>query len=304
MAAQGGACSSYDQHGVHYCVTNGSVAAELRASVFMRRSYSLAYLTVHQATVSEAIEIASELGYGYVGLRLQPNAPGAPHQSFIHDSKAQSEALARMSDTGVRVFDLEIIRIGEQFNPASHLPLLEAGANLQARAVLVAADDTNEERLAENYAQLCEYMLPFGLTADLEFMPWTGVKDASSAMRVVEKAGRPKNSGILVDALHFGRSTTRLADIGKIPSDLLHYAQICDAQRGLHFTNEEMIFHARQQRMLPGEGTIDLAGLFASLPADIPVSVEIPNFIRSAQMGAKDWAKLALQTTKNLFDHQ
>ncbi|CAN1529926.1 sugar phosphate isomerase/epimerase [Limnohabitans sp. B9-3] len=265
------------------------------------RTYSLAYLTANASTVPEAISIAAQLGYGFVGLRLQPNGPGAPFQSFITDAAVQRETLVRMADTGVQVFDLEIIRIGEQFDPVVHRPLLEAGAALKARAVLIAADDSNEQRLAQHYAQLCEFMQPYGLTADLEFMPWTGVKDTQAAMRVVKQAGTPKNAGILVDALHFGRSTTTLADIAAIPRKLLHYAQMCDAQAGLSFTTEELIHSARQERLLPGEGTIDVKGLFATLPQDLPVSVEIVNLERSKPIGDKAWAEMCLNATQKVL---
>jgi sugar phosphate isomerase/epimerase len=265
------------------------------------RTYSLAYLTASASTVPQAIGIAAELGYGFVGLRLQPNGPGGPCQSFIDDVAVQRETLARMADNGVQVYDLEIIRIGEQFDPVVHRPLLEAGAALKARAVLVAADDINEQRLSQHYAQLCEFMQPYGLTADLEFMPWTGVKDAQSALRVITLAGTPKNAGILVDALHFGRSTTSLADIAAIPHALLHYAQMCDAQAGLNFTTEELIHTARQHRLLPGEGTIDVTGLFAALPSDLPVSVEIPDLQRAAALGDRAWAEVALNATKKIL---
>lgn len=265
------------------------------------RTYSLAYLTANASTVPEAIAIAAELGYGFVGLRLQPNTPGSPFQSFIDDAVIRREALARLADTGVQVFDLEIIRIGETFDPAVHRPLLEAGAALKARAVLVAADDTDEHRLAQNFARLCEFMQPYGMTADLEFMPWTGVKNARDAMRVVGLAGTPKNAGILVDALHFGRSETSLADIAAIPHGLLHYAQMCDGQAGLHFTIEELIHTARQERELPGEGTIDLRGLFAALPPDTPVSVEVPNMQRTKVLGDWAWSQLALSASRKVL---
>lgn len=262
------------------------------------RDFSLAYLTVSGSTAPEAIAIAAELGYGFVGLRLQPNAPGAPHQCFIGNKPVMHDTVARLKDTGVQVFDLEIVRIGEQFDPEVHLPLLEAGALLQARAVLVAADDTDEQRLAQHFAQLCEFMRPYGLTADLEFMPWTGVKDARSAMRVMHLAGYPSNAGILVDALHVGRSTTSIEDIAAIPTGLLHYAQMCDATTGLHFSTEELIHTARQARLLPGEGQIDLQALFRALPSHLPVSVEVPNVERAQPIGDKAWAKQALLATQ------
>ena len=262
------------------------------------RTYSLAYLTANASTVPQAIGIAAELGYAYVGLRVQPNGPGAPFQTLIGDVAVLRETQAVMRDTGVGVYDLEIIRIGEQFKVSDHAALMDIGKTLGAKAVLIAADDANESRLADNYAALCDAMRPYGLTADLEFMPWTAVKDAKSAMRVVELAGRPSNAGILVDALHFGRSTTSLQDIAAIPREWLHYAQMCDAQAGLNFTTEALIHTARQERLLPGEGNIDVTGLFATLPQDLPVSVEIVNLERSKPMGDKAWAELCLNATK------
>jgi sugar phosphate isomerase/epimerase len=265
------------------------------------RTYSLAYLTAAQTSVPDMVAMAGELGYGFVGLRLQPNAPGAPFQELIGNAALMRETLARMADTDVGVFDLEIIRIGEVFDAKVHVPLLEAGSQLKARAVLVAADDANEARLAEHFAQLCELMQPYGLSANLEFMPWTGVKDARAALRVVALAGQPSNAGILVDALHYGRSTTTLQDIADIPRACLFYAQICDAQAGTHFTTEELIHTARQARLLPGLGTIDLQALFAQLPADLPVSVEVPDLVQAAQMGDRAWAKLALEAAQKVL---
>ena len=80
----------------------------------------------------------------------------------------------------------------------------------------------------------------------------------------------------------------------------MHYAQMCDAQGGLDFTVEEMIQTAREDRLLPGEGTINLVGLFSTLPSTIPISVEIPNFKRSAEIGEKAWAQAAIDATKLL----
>ena len=256
----------------------------------MNRIYSLAYLSSHRCTPVQAIQVAAQAGYNFVGLRLWPNAPGAPQQHLLGQPEALREVLAAQRDTGVGVFDLEIIRIGEQFDPHSWDALYDAGAALKAKAILVAGDDSDEARLTANYAHLCEVMQPFGMTADLEFMPWTAVKDAQSALRIVQNAGSPANAGILVDALHFGRSTTTLEDIRAIPRTLLHYAQICDAQAGLNFTTEQMIHTARCERLLPGDGNIDLPALFAALPPDLPVSVEVVNFDREANTGVADWA--------------
>mgnify|MGYP006284534479 CR=1 FL=1 len=266
------------------------------------RIYSLAYLTADACTVPEAIELAAALGYAYVGLRLMPNGPGAPQQTLIGHEALLRETQARLRDTGVQVYDLEIIRLGEAFEPETYRPLWDTAAALGARAVLVAADDLDRARLAHNYARLCECMRPYGLTADLEFMPWTAVKNARDALDVVDRAGHPANAGLLVDALHFGRSTTSLQDIAAIPRSLLHYAQIADAVAGQDFTVEQMIHTARAERALPGEGNIDLPGLFAALPQDLPVSVEVVNHARSRAMGAQAWAQLCLEKSKQALN--
>ena len=264
----------------------------------MARSYSLAYLTSHRCTPPEAIALAAELGYGFVGLRLWPNAPGAPQQHLLGLPAVMKSTRAAVRETGVRVFDLEIIRIGEQFDPHAWDALYEAGAALGAQAMWVPGDDRDEQRLRQNYARLCEVMAPYCMSADLEFMPWTAVPDARAALRVVRQAGSPGNAGILVDALHFGRSATTLEDIRAIPRELLHYAQICDAQAGTHFSTEQMIHSARCERLLPGEGSIDLKGLFAALADDLPISVEIVNFEREKTADARQWAAQCLQASR------
>ena len=264
----------------------------------MSRTYSLAYLSSHRCTPPEAVRVAAANGYAFTGLRLWPNAPGAPQQHLLGQPAVLRETQAAIRDTGVGIFDVEIIRIGETFDVHTWDALYEACAALGARAILVAGDDPDEARLTANYARLCEVMKPYGMTADLEFMPWTAVPDAKSALRIARSAGMPANAGILVDALHFGRSTTTLDDIRAIPRALLHYAQICDAEAGTHFSTEQMIHTARCARLLPGDGNIDVQGLFDALPADLPVSVEVVNFEREKTANPAEWAGICLAASR------
>ena len=264
----------------------------------MSRTYSLAYLGSHRCTPPEAVRVAAAAGYGFVGLRLWPNAPGAPQQFMLDRPEVLRETLAAQSDTGVGIFDVEIIRIGEGFDPHTYDALYDTCAALQARAILVAGDDPDEARLTEGYARLCEVMAPYRLSADLEFMPWTAVPDARSALRIVRSAGQPANAGILVDALHFGRSHSTLDDIRAIPRELLHYAQICDATAGTGFTTEQMIHTARCERLLPGDGSIDVQSLFDALPPDLPISVEVVNFEREKTTSPEVWAAECLARSR------
>jgi sugar phosphate isomerase/epimerase len=103
---------------------------------------------------------------------------------------------------------------------------------------------------------------------------------------------------VLVDALHAARSATTLADLAALPRERLSYAQICDAPGEVPTTTEGLIHTARCARLLPGEGGIDLAGIFAQLPRDLPISVEIPNDARKAEVGPEEWSRLALAATR------
>jgi sugar phosphate isomerase/epimerase len=263
----------------------------------MSRAYSLAYLTIAALSPVNAVKLAAKLGYQYVGTRLAPATPGGSFSPLIDDAALLRETLAAMADTGVEVFDVEIIRLGATSKTEDFARFLECSAALRARAILVAGDDPDEARLTDTYAAFCRAAAPYGLSADLEFMPWTKVPDCRTAMRIVEAAGQP-NGGILVDALHMARSATSMADIVAIPCARLNYAQICDAPGELPTTVEGLTHTARSARLLPGEGGIDLVELFRRLPRDLPVSIEIPNDERVRQLGEEAWARAALAATK------
>jgi sugar phosphate isomerase/epimerase len=191
------------------------------------------------------------------------------------------------------VFDVEIARLGPQFKLDQCAPFLETAAELKARAILVAGDDPDEARLTDSFAAFCRAAPPCGLTANLEFMPWTAVKDARTALRIVTNASEP-NGRVLVDTLHAARSATTLDDIARLPRHLLSYAQLCDAPVDIPTTHNESIHTARCARLLPGEGGIDLVGLARALPDDLPFSLEIPNAEWLPKIGAEEWSRRAL----------
>jgi sugar phosphate isomerase/epimerase len=265
------------------------------------RSYSLAYLTANRLTPPQAVRMAAELGYRHLGLRLLPAAPGGGSQPLHTDPALLRETLAVLRDTGIGVFDLEIIRLAPDFRLSDYTAFLETGQRLGARAILVAGDDPDAARLVNSFSELCQAASAYRLTCDLEFMPWTTVKSFSDAFRVVS-AAMHSNARILVDALHFARSASSLADLAACPPHLLGYAQICDAPAEIPPDDAGLIFTARAERLLPGEGGIDLAALFAALPPALPVSVEVPSDSRIPVLGDREWARQALAASRAILE--
>lgn len=262
--------------------------------------FALAALTVPELAPPEMIEVAWRTGYSRVGLRLIPVAPGSWAYPLMDDEWMLRETLARVADTGVGVGDLEIAMLKPDTDVARFLPMLEAGGRLGAKHVLVAGYDPEQERLVETFAALCDAAAPFGLTADLEFMPWTSVPNVTAAIRVVAAANRP-NGGVLVDPLHFSRSRSTVAELGGLRRDRLHYWQMCDAPVQESYTTEELLHTARAERLFPGEGGIDLVSLARAMPPDLPVSLEIPGEELAQTVGAEERARRAVESAKMIL---
>ncbi|MCX8998224.1 sugar phosphate isomerase/epimerase [Rhizobiaceae bacterium BDR2-2] len=264
----------------------------------MSRTYALAFLTVPDLQPVEAIRIAAETGYDSVGLRLLPAAAtGEEPYPILTDPTVLAEARAALADTGMRVGDVEIVRLKPETRAGDFIPFLECAATLGASNILVAGDDPEPARLSQTFGAFALLASRYGLTADLEFMPWTGVRDAATALAVVEGAGQP-NGGVLVDALHWHRTGGRIDDLALIPPGRIHYVQLCDAPADFDPSDEGLIAIARGGRLMPGDGGIDLAAFVHALPDDVPVSVEVASAALTRRLTPRERATQALATAK------
>jgi len=263
-------------------------------------SFSLAALTALELAPPGLIDVAAACGYDHVGIRLLPATPGGVAYPLMEDATALRETVARLDATGVTVADLEVVAIRPETEIAAFSAFFDAGARLRAKHVLVAAYDPDLDRFADRFAGFCEAAAPYGLTADLEFMPWTSVPDLGTARRIVEQVEQA-NAGVLVDALHFDRSQSAIGDIAGIPADKLHYWQLCDAPAERPTSTEEMMHAARNERMFPGEGGLDLVSLARAMPPDIVVSLEVPTVTLAKTVDAEARARRALRGAKGIL---
>ncbi len=151
------------------------------------RILSLAALTVLELSPPDMVEAAARAGYSHVGLRLVPATVEEHHYPLLADAGLRRRTLARLRDSGVRTLDVEILRLRPDTRVGEFAAVLEVGAEFGARYVLVAGNDDDERRSADNFAALCDLARPLGLDPHLEFMPWTGIRDLRQAARVVER---------------------------------------------------------------------------------------------------------------------
>jgi sugar phosphate isomerase/epimerase len=261
---------------------------------------ALAQLMALELSPPEMVRLAAQTGCQAAGIRMIPVVPGGVAYPLMDDLAMLRETQRAVADTGVTIGDLEIAMLKPDTDVAWFLPFLEAGAKLGAKHVLVAGYDPDEGRLTATFAAFCDAAVPFGLTADLEFMPWSEVPDLASTIRIVSAAARP-NGGVLLDALHFDRSGSRIEDIARVPRASLNYWQLCDGPREKPTTIEGLLHAARAERMFPGEGGIDLMSLVRAMPADLPISIEVPTAELARTVGPLERARRAVARTHELL---
>lgn len=263
----------------------------------MRHDYSLAHLTVLTLDPPAVIDAAAAAGYRYVGFRLIRTTPTERLYPLVTDAHLLATTKARLAGTGVEVLDIEVARLEPDREPEDYLDLLRTGAELGARHVIAQAPDPDRARAIDRYGRLCDLAASLGLTADLEFVSWTQVPDLATAVKIVRAAARP-NAGILVDLLHFDRSGSSVAELASLPREWFRFVHVCDAPAEKPTTVAGLIDTARRERLFPGDGGIDVPGILAALPPDIPYALEIPGEPLTAQVGPAEYARRAIRASE------
>lgn len=239
------------------------------------RPIALAPLTVLELGPPELVTCAADAGFDGVGLRLIRATDEEPLRPTIGDTPVIRETRRRLDDTGVFLLDIEVLRLRPETRVRDEFgPFLETGAYLGARQVLVTGNDPDHARLADNLAELGHFAVEFGMTVNLEPMPWTDVRDLDEAALIVRRCAG-SGAGVLVDAIHYDRALTTADDLRSLPREWTRYVQICDARLPRPTSVDELRFQGRNARLFPGEGAIDLVSMLQALPT-VPVSVEAP----------------------------
>ena len=249
------------------------------------RKIGLAALTCIELAPPDLVSVAAATGYDFVGLRLIPVA------NQVLPAFEMRELERRLTDTNVKVLDVEVFRLDPDTNVKAYEPMLATAGRLGATDILVHGADPEEARLVESFGRLCDLAARYKLNANLEPMPWVDVSTVAKAARVV----RFPNSAVLVDPIHFYRADNRLEDLEGLP---YRYLQFCDARKERPNDLQELIRQARGDRLFPGEGGLDLRGLLAALPRDLPMSLEIPH---AGGLAPQERARRAIEATKKLL---
>lgn len=265
------------------------------------RQLSLAHLTFLDLPPPALIHLAAEAGFTSVGLRLIAVTDTTPGYPLMGDAAMMRETLNAMQATGVVVNDIEFVRLTPEFDPHAFEPFLASGEALGAKHIVTAPYDPDLERLTDNLSAFSDIAKPHKLSPVLEFFPWTNVPDFTGALDIVEKTGNP-SIGVLLDTLHFDRSSSDPGDIAKAGTERLPFIHLCDALTAPPYSEADLLHVARAARMIPGHGQIPLRQILSRLREDIPIALEIPMEDRPQGMDAATLARHMVVETQRFLD--
>lgn len=267
----------------------------------MARDLALAHLTTITLSPPEMIRVAARTGFQAVGLRLIRVTPTSPGYPLMDDPASMRATRSALRETGLRVHDIEFVKIEPGLDVSSLESFCAAGAALGASRIIAAPYDPDLGRLADRYAALCALAAGYGLGVVLEFFPWTVVPGLADALEIRRRAGAPANGGVLVDALHFYRSGSRLADLEGQDASVLPFLHLCDGPARGGDTLQERLLEARAERLAPGDGALALPALIEKMPVGIPISLEVPMDRMTAECGVEAVARHVHQATIHLL---
>lgn len=260
---------------------------------------SLAPLTLLDVSPINRVIIAAEVGYSHIGLRLIPATQTGPCFTLATNPQLIKQIAYHLQQTGIQVLDIEVLRLKSETRIINFLPILEAGAQLGAKEALVTGNDSDNNRLADNFSLLCELAAPFNLAVNIEPTPWTHIPDIKSAAALLKKTNQ-LNQGLVIDPLHFDRSTSCLSDLKSIPKRYFRYMQLCDGTKVKPNNMEDIIYQARNHRLSPGHGGINLTGLLRAIPR-MPISIECYNSQLAQYTSPMQRAKMYFEDTQRLL---
>ncbi|MBC7920206.1 MAG: sugar phosphate isomerase/epimerase [Ferruginibacter sp.] len=126
----------------------------------------------------------------------------------------------------------------------------------------------------ERFAKLAQRGADYGYRIQLEFMPFSGIRDLAKAWDIVRLANAP-NGGLTFDTWHYFRGNVDNDLLEAIPGNKIFQVQYSDAKAAL---NGSLVNDLLHHRLFPGEGDFplaEIARILTGMGGDQAVGVEL-----------------------------
>jgi len=232
--------------------------------------------TLGQASLAE--KCAAAVAGGFRALTLWPDDVARARAGGI----GLAELAKRIAGHGLIVADLDpLLRwLPDEAVPpgfAGEPEFYEIAEAVGARSLNVAQGfgaHVDLDRAAEALAGVCDRAREHDLLVTLEYLPWSGIPDAKTALAIVERTGRA-NATLMIDTWHTFRGGTDDAQLRALPGARVGSVQLNDAPAT---AAANLVAETMEARLLPGEGAIPLVRWLRILDAigsRAPIGVEV-----------------------------
>ena len=274
----------------------------------MAKKFSLAYLTIPGTAPVEQIRIAKECGYDYVSLRTIPmHLPGEPEFLLHKQPQLFLDVKQALEAYDMKLMDIELARVRPDLDISEYEPAFEKAALLGATDVLGSIWTRDRSYYTQQVGRIADMAKQYGLCYNVEFLPWAGVRNLQEDITLVDSVGAD-NLFVMVDTLHAGRAGVTAEELKRTDPKYFRFIHLCDGPAGgdgdpvLSNINDDLMLHtAREARLYPGEGVMDIAGMVKALPEDLPLSIELPNLAQITARGNQGHAKRCIEAAKQYF---
>ena len=228
------------------------------------------------------VELTARLGVSKVGFAPSPIAANPldfPAWDLRSDKALLRETKAALAATGVTV------SLGEGFLMMAGLDIADSKATMDVMAELGApmvnaiVMEQDRSRALDQFALYAAMAAERGMLAALEFMPLLWPVNVHEAAALVKDSGAA-GGRVLIDAMHFFRGGSQVAELASIDPALIGHIQICDVP--MPASNPDYGMEARDNRLPLGEGDLPLAEFINALPGNVNVGIEMPLVARAA----------------------
>lgn len=181
---------------------------------------------------------------------------------------------AAVKANGLKVFDVEVYRIGSELGPhiASVEELIHLAAVIGAENILVVGDSRDRDVVEQELRRIVSIATDAGVGVGLEYMAWTMPQTLDDARYLAEVTG----CRLVVDVLHHSRLGATADDLALIvEAGVLGWVQVCDVLGSTPTDTAALIDEARHKRVVPGQGILPLRELLAVVPSSTTFSIEV-----------------------------
>ena len=257
---------------------------------------SLASGVLPEFSPEQTAAAAVAAGWPAVGIWVDP---------ALWTPSTAAEVRNRTTDAGVAVLDVEVVWLKPGADDPDHFRIIDAGAAIGARNVLVVSSDPDPQATAAKLARLAAHAAPGGMRVSLEFAAFTEVRSLAAALAVLDCPGCER-IGLLIDPLHFARTGSVPEDLRPVGPNRFHYAQFCDAAaQGPSAQDVPAIVEEALDLRLPiVAGALPLGALLGVLPENLPLSIELRSkMLRETYPDPADRARALLRSTRDGLAH-